>query len=67
MITLAAALATARQTLATVTERAEQHGYYAGARTPVINSHAELRAALEMLIKAAEHAAAGTAPDRPGG
>jgi hypothetical protein len=67
MITLDAALATARQALATVTERAEQHGYYAGAHTPIINSHAELRAALEMLIKAAEHAAAGTTQVRPGG
>jgi hypothetical protein len=57
MITLDAALAAARQTLATVTERAEQHGYYAGAHTPIINSHAELRAALDLLVKAAEHAA----------
>jgi hypothetical protein len=57
MISLGTALTTARQTLATVTERAEQHGYHAGAHTPIINSHAELRAALDMLIKAAEQAA----------
>jgi hypothetical protein len=61
MITLDTALTTARRTLATVAERAEQHGYYAGAHTPIINSHAELRAALEMLVKAAEH----TAQPRP--
>jgi hypothetical protein len=54
MITLDAALATARQALAIVTERSEQNGYYSGARTSIINSHAELRAALEMLVKAAE-------------
>lgn len=57
MITLEAALTTARQTLATVAERAEQHGYYAGAHTPIINSHADLRAALDLLVKAAGHAA----------
>jgi hypothetical protein len=57
VITLETALTTARQTLATVTERAEQHGYYAGAHTPIINSHSELRAALDLLVKAAEHAA----------
>jgi hypothetical protein len=57
MISLDAALATARHSLATVAERAEQHGYYAGAHTPIINSHAELRAALDMLVKAAQHAA----------
>ena len=54
MITLDTALTAARQTLATVTERAERQGYYSGARTD-INSHAELRAALDMLVKAAEH------------
>ena len=61
MITLHAALTAARQTLATVTERAERQGYYSGARTDIINSHAALRAALDLLIKAAEHehAAAG--------
>ena len=57
MITLNTALTTARQALATVNERAEQRGYYSGARTEIINSHAELRAALDMLIKAAEDAA----------
>jgi len=57
MITLDAALTAARQTLATVTERAERQGYYTGARTDIINSHADLRAALDMLIKAAEHTA----------
>jgi hypothetical protein len=65
MISLGTALTTARQTLATVTERAEQHGYYAGAHTPIINSHAELRAALDMLIKAAEHTAAETPASDP--
>jgi hypothetical protein len=55
VITLEAALTAARQSLATVTERAERQGYYSGARTDIINSHAELRAALDMLIKAAEH------------
>ena len=55
MITLDTALTAARQTLATVTERAERQGYYGGARTDIINSHAELRAALDMLVKAAEH------------
>ena len=56
MITLNTALTAARQTLTTVTERAERAGYYSGARTDIINSHAELRAALDMLIKAAEQA-----------
>ena len=60
MITLEAALTAARQTLITVTERAERQGYYTGARTDIINSHADLRAALDMLIKAAEH---NSAPD----
>lgn len=55
MITMDAALTAARHTLATVTERAERQGYYSGARTDIINSHADLRAALDMLIKAAEH------------
>jgi hypothetical protein len=64
VITLDTALATARRTLATVAERAEQHGYYAGAHTPIINSHADLRAALDMLIQAAEHAAADQHPSR---
>jgi hypothetical protein len=52
--TLETALTTARQTLASVAERAKQHGYYSGARTEIINAHADLRAALDMLIKAAE-------------
>jgi hypothetical protein len=56
MITLNTALTAALQTLATVTERAERVGYYTGARTDIINSHADLRAALDMLIKAAEQA-----------
>jgi hypothetical protein len=55
MITLDAALTAARHTLTTITERAERQGYYSGARTDIINSHAELRAALDLLIKAAEH------------
>jgi hypothetical protein len=53
-ITLETAVAAARQTLASVAERATQHGYYSGARTDIINAHADLRAALDMLIKAAE-------------
>jgi hypothetical protein len=52
-ITLETALATARQTLASVAERAKQHGYYSGARTEIINAHADLRAALDVLVKAA--------------
>jgi hypothetical protein len=56
MITLKTALTAARQTLTTVADRAERVGYYTGARTDIINSHAELRAALDMLIKAAEQA-----------
>ena len=55
MITLDTALTAARHTLTTITERAERQGYYTGARTDIINSHAELRAALDLLIKAAEH------------
>ncbi len=62
MITLEAALTAARQTLATVTERAERQGYYTGARTDIINSYSELRAALTMLIKAAEHTDEPAAP-----
>jgi hypothetical protein len=62
VITLDAALSTARQALATVTERSEQNGHYSGARTSIINSHAELRAALKMLVKAAEHATFKTPP-----
>ena len=55
MISLDTALTAARQTLTVVNERAERQGYYNGARTDIINSHADLRAALDMLIKAAEH------------
>ena len=58
-ISLETALAAARQTLASVTERAKQPGYYSGARTDIINAHADLRAALDMLVKAA-------GPDGPG-
>jgi hypothetical protein len=65
VITLDTALTVARRTLAVVTERAEQRGYYTGDRTPIINSHAELCAALDMLIKAAGHSAADTAPPEP--
>ena len=65
MITLDTALTAARQALATVTERAERPGYYSGARTDIINSHADLRAALDLLIKAAEHTGAPAAQDCP--
>jgi hypothetical protein len=65
VITLGTALTTARQTLAIVNERSERRGYYSGAHTEIINSHAELRAALDMLIKAAEHAAAKPPPGSP--
>lgn len=57
---------TARQTLAMVIERAERQGYYSGARTDIINSHAELRAALDLLIKAAEHEHAAAVTRSPG-
>jgi hypothetical protein len=43
-ISLETALAAARQTLASVTERAKQPGYYSGARTDIINAHSDLRA-----------------------
>ncbi len=52
-ISLETALVTARQTLALVAERSKQPGYYSGARTDIINAHADLRAALDMLVKAA--------------
>ena len=52
-ISLETALLTARQALASVAERAKQGGYYSGARTDIINAHADLRAALDMLVKAA--------------
>ena len=67
MITLDAALTAARQALATVTERTERQGYYIGARTDIINSHAELRAALDLLIKAAEHTGTPEARDPSAG
>jgi hypothetical protein len=61
VITLDTALITAHEALAAVDQRADQRGYYCGARTEIINSHAELRAALDMLIKAADHAASKAA------
>jgi hypothetical protein len=45
VISLDTALTAARQTLTVVNERAERQGYYNGARTDIINSHADLRAA----------------------
>ncbi len=62
MISLDTALTAARQALVTVAERADRPGYYSGARTDIINSHAELRAALDMLVKAAEHASDTLSP-----
>ena len=44
MISLDTALTAARQTLTVVNERAERQGYYNGARTDIINSHADARA-----------------------
>jgi hypothetical protein len=67
VITLHTALTAARQTLVMVTERAERQGYYSGARTDIINAHADLRAALDMLVKAAGpdgHGIAGMAEAR---
>ena len=67
-ISLETAVVSARQTLASVAERAKQSGYYSGARTDIINAHADLRAALDMLVKAAgpgDPDAAGT-PGPPG-
>ena len=49
-ISLETALVSARQALASVAERAKQPGYYSGARTDIINAHAELRAALDVAI-----------------
>ena len=67
-ISLETALVTARQTLASVTERAKQGGYYSGARTDIINAHADLRAALDMLVKAAGPAGPDdSGPDRLAG
>ena len=65
VITLDAALTAARHTFATVTERADRQGYYTGARTDIINSHADLRAALDLLIKAAEYTGAAETLDSP--
>ena len=59
-ISLETALVTARQALASVAERAKQAGYYSGARTDIINAHADLRAALDMLVKAAGPNDSGT-------
>ena len=59
-ISLETALVTARQALASVAERAKQGGYYSGARTDIINAHADLRAALDMLVKAAGPDDSGT-------
>src|SRR5487761_1481204 len=64
MITLDAPLPTPRHALATVTERAEHHGYYTGGHTPIINSHAELRAALEILVMARRTRHPGALPRR---
>ncbi len=64
-ITIDTALATARQTFATVMQRTRQGGYYTGERTPMINSHAQLCAALDMLIKAAEGTGTATQPRPP--
>ena len=52
-ISLETALVSARQALASVAERAKQPSYYSRARTDIINAHADLRAALDMLVKAA--------------
>ena len=52
-ITLESAVDAARQTLASVTALARQPGYYSGARTDMINAHADLRAALDLLVRAA--------------
>lgn len=52
-ITLETAVAIARQTLASVAESVTRPGYYSGARTDIINAHADLRAALGLLVQAA--------------
>ena len=39
--------------------RAKQGGYYSVARTNIINAHADLRAALDMLVKAAGQTVTG--------
>jgi hypothetical protein len=74
-ISLETALVSARQALASVAELAKQPGYYSGARTDIINAHADLRAALDMLVKAAGSGGLGVtavaevqrAQDLPGG
>jgi hypothetical protein len=63
-ITLESALVAARQTLASVTERAKQPGYYSGARTDIINAHADLRAALDLLVKATSGPSDPPRPER---
>ena len=65
MITLTPPSQPPGSTLTTVTERAERNGYYSGARTDIINSHAELRSALDMLIKAAEEGGSHQLPTMP--
>ena len=50
------ALTAARQTLVIVNDRAERQGFYNGAGADMMNSHADLRAVQDMLIKAAQHA-----------
>ena len=57
-ISLETALVSARQTLASVAECAKQPGYYSGARTDIINAHADLRRA--------GHAGQGGRAGRPG-
>jgi hypothetical protein len=68
-ITLDTALATARRMLASVAERAAQRGSYSGARTEIINAHADMRAALDLLIMAAGDDGRGAAKtsERDGG
>ena len=43
-----------------VAERTKLPGFYSGARTDIINAHADLRAALDMLVKAAGPDDSGT-------
>jgi hypothetical protein len=48
-----------------VAEEARQNGYYSGARTSLINAHADLRAALDLLVMAAaDGSAAGETQER---
>ena len=46
-------------------ERAAQRGYYSGARTDIINAHADMRAALDLLIMAAAGADDNSAAETP--